>query len=53
MTFANIGETSDFEIEERNFAAFGKAAYHLGNGLSVEAGARVEFVEVSMDRSKA
>ncbi len=53
MTFANFGETTKFEIEEQNIAVFGKAAYEIRKGLTVEAGGRLEFVDVSMDRSKA
>jgi iron complex outermembrane receptor protein len=45
-------ETARFDIDEVNFAAYGKAAYEIGNGFSVEAGARVEHVDVSMNRIK-
>lgn len=47
-----VAEGNRFSIEQDTFAAFGKAAYALGNGLSVEAGARVEHVRVAMDRVK-
>ena len=46
-------ENNRFSIEQESFAAYGKVNYELGNGLAVEAGARVEFVEASLDRTKA
>lgn len=47
-----ITDRTDFSIEEESFAAFANGSYDLGNGFSLEAGGRLEWVDVSMDRSK-
>lgn len=47
-----VAEGNRFAIDQEIFAGYGKGAYDLGNGFSVEGGARVEFVEASMNRVK-
>jgi iron complex outermembrane receptor protein len=48
-----VTEGNRFTIEEKNYAAYGKGAYDLGNGFSVEAGARLDYTDASMSRVKA
>ena len=48
-----VTEGNRFTIEEKNYAAYGKAAYDLGNGFSVEAGGRLDYTDASMSRVKA
>jgi iron complex outermembrane receptor protein len=50
--FGQAAEGNRFSIDEQNFAAYGKAAYELGSGFTVEAGGRLDYTEVSMDRTK-
>ena len=47
-----VTEGNRFTIEEKNYAAYGKAAYDLGNGFSVEAGGRLDYTDASMSRVK-
>ena len=47
-----VTEGNRFTIEEKNYAAYGKAAYDLGNGFSVEAGGRLDYTDASMSRAK-
>lgn len=47
-----VSEGNRFSIEEESFAAYGKAAYEIGNGFSLEAGGRLELTDVSMSRVK-
>jgi len=46
-------ENNRFSIGQESFAAYGKVNYELGKGMSLEAGARAELVEASLDRGKA
>ena len=46
-------ENNRFSIGQESFAAYGKVNYELGKGMSLEAGARAELVEASLDRVKA
>jgi len=46
-------ENNRFSIGQESFAAYGKVNYELGKGISLEAGARAELVEASLDRVKA
>ena len=46
-------ENNRFSIGQESFAAYGKVNYELGKGMSLEAGARAELVEASLDRAKA
>ena len=48
-----VTEGNRFTIEEKNYAAYGKGAYDLGNGFSVEAGGRLDYTDASMSRVKA
>ena len=47
-----VTEGNRFTIEEKNYAAYGKGAYDLGNGFSVEAGGRLDYTDASMSRVK-
>ncbi len=48
-----VAENNRFSIEQESFAAYGKFQYQLGNGVALEAGARAELIEASLDRVKA
>ena len=50
--FAPFTERVNFSVEQESFSAYGKLNYELGNGFSVDAGARAELVEVSLNRAK-
>ncbi len=49
--FVPFTQRLNFNVAQESFAAYGKLNYELGNGFAVDAGARVELVEVSLDRS--
>ena len=52
IEYSPFEERVGFGIEQESFAAYGKVNYELGNGVALEAGARVEVVEARLDRSK-
>jgi len=45
-------ERTLYNIDQWNIAAYGRASYSLTPQLSLQAGARLEYVDVSIDRSK-
>jgi len=52
MGFA-VTEQTLFDIEETSVAGFGRVSYRINEVLGVEAGARLEYVESSLNRSKS
>ena len=49
MPFA---ERTLYNLDQWNLAAYGRASYALTSALSLQAGARLEYVDVAIDRSK-
>lgn len=50
--FPGYDETTRFDIEQLNLAAFGNLTWQAGEALAVDAGLRVDYHESEMDRVK-
>jgi outer membrane receptor protein involved in Fe transport len=47
-----VGETTRYEIDQWNVAAYGRASYAVNPRLNLSAGARLEYVDSEIDRTK-
>ncbi|MEO0017263.1 MAG: hypothetical protein RLZZ522_546, partial [Verrucomicrobiota bacterium] len=48
-----MSERTVYDLDQWNLAAYGRATYAVNDDLDLHAGARLEYVEVDIDRSKA